>query len=130
MTDSPKAKNKSQSQVFPTVSEAIGSINSEDRIKTLIYAFKKALEAGNAKDGKDFDSEAAIAALENGRLQLRGTQEQIAGQLVLIRGATSVLRRALDYDAFDEAKPLALDNKAEEKPHPQPLKNSHAPKMV
>jgi len=129
MTDRLKTKNRRPSQVFPTVSEAIGSINGDDRIKTLIYAFKKALEAGKRKDGKDFDAEAAIAALESGKLQLRGTQEQIAGQLVLIRGATSILSRALDSDAPDEAAPLALDNEAEEKPRPQPIKNFPAPKQ-
>jgi len=128
MTDRPKTKNRSRTQAFPTVPQAIGSINGDDRIKTLIYAFKKALAAGKAKDGKEFDAEAAIAALEVGRLQLRGTQEQIAGQLVLIRGATSILRRALNYDASSAAAPLTLENEAEEAPRPQPIKNAPAPK--
>ena len=128
MTNKPKADNRSQSKIFPTVPEAIGSINGDDRIKTLIYAFKKALEAGKAQDGKDFDVEAAIAALESGRLQLRGSQDQIAGQLVLIRGATSILRRALDYAVNNAPEPIQLPNDDEDKPRPKPIRSEFGPK--
>jgi len=128
MTDQNSSNHKLSKAVFPEVAEAIGSINGEDRIKTLMYAFRKALEAGKAKGDQQFDTEAAIAALESGRLQLRGSQEQIAGQLVLIRGATSMLRRALDYAVSDTAQPLMLSNEEEERPRPQPIRNANGPK--
>jgi len=128
MTDNSKTDNRSQTEVFPSVSKAIGSISGDDRIKTLIYAFKKALEAGKTECSKDFNSKAAIDALEHGSLQLRGTQEQIAGQLVLIRGAASVLQRALDYEEADTAAPIRLPSENEDKPRPQPIKSGHIPK--
>lgn len=124
MTNNTRSDNRAGPIGFPEKDQAIGSIGGEDRIKALLYIFKKALEAGK-KDG-EFDMQAAINGLENGRLQLRGTQDQIAGQLLLIRGATALLKRTFNYEVIDGTQALTLPSD-EAQPRPQPISNANAP---
>lgn len=82
---------------------AISALTPSDRLATLIYALNKAKAAGQ-KHGKPFDPNAALAALKDGRFQLRGTQREIDAQLLIIEAATRVLERAFAYDTDPSAQ--------------------------
>lgn len=79
MTDNSKTDNRSQADVFPSVSKAIGSINGDDRIKTLIYAFKKALEAGKAECSKDFNAKPPLTLLNMEACNYAGHKSKLPG---------------------------------------------------
>jgi len=116
--------DQSEDRNLPNVESSLGSLSPHDRIKALMYAFRKAKEAGEKGEGDDFDAQAAIAALEMGTLQLRGNQEQIAGQLLLIHAAVGILRRALAYPVTEGQHPALPVEELETLPRPKPIKRA------
>jgi len=124
--DKKQQAQKAEGSCIPNVGEALGSLSHRDRLQALIYAFTKARDAGDKGDG-EFDVEAAIAALHSGSLQLRGTKEQIAAQLLLIHGAAGLVERALSHPMSEGALPQAEPMQEIERPRPQPIKTNRTP---
>ena len=88
---------KAAEPVIEDKAAAMGSLDYDQRLASMIYLLGKAREAGNKGDGP-FDVEAARKALVTGKLRLSGTREQIGAQLLLAHAMAVVVERALDYD--------------------------------
>ncbi len=93
---------------LPEDTEALGTLRPEDRARTITYIVEKFLKAGKV-EGENFDPERALEAIDadNGNLQLRGSANQIAAQLVILRGVNDLLHLLCKVQVVESARPLS-----------------------
>ena len=87
--------------------EPLLQLKNEDRLKALLAALKRAQKSASA--GPYFDTDKALRALSTGRMQLRGTPDQIKAQLMINRGAYILLKRLFAHTPDRYAKNLDLE---------------------